>query len=195
MATPAPDRPSGLVTFEGLARSLDYLPAEYDSSLTTQLNALVATAEIPDVFVLTAISAVPVADAIRGYFEANGTDVPVITHVQANQANAHDYHRLNWCESKNQKRVIKRFVNAEVKRLKPVVDGANVCTIDQFVSTQNTIKYAAELLKQAGVKQGTAIRGKWYDQADRAEVDLDTMTSVHHLFMHKLGRHIAAEAK
>ncbi len=39
----------------------------------------------PDVFVLTANSAIPVADAIRGWYEVTDKNRPLLTHVYANR--------------------------------------------------------------------------------------------------------------
>lgn len=138
----------------------------------------------PDLFLLTYKSAIPVADAIRGYYEVLEQPEPIISFVRP-------FKEQNTDGSSNEK-----LIENEITRLEQLVQHvANVCVVDQFVSTGNTIKRARNLIDQAagGETTGTVIRGDWYGQANQiGPTQIEQMTSKHADFMRRIGQ-VAAE--
>lgn len=173
-----------------------------DFSLTRQLSEInddpsgstgEATSAAPQAYLMTAYSAIPIADAIRGFHEEEGAETPVLSYVRANRENAMYYllskryidPRLYSEASKAQAAASYRD---EVKRLKELVSGAeHVCVVDQNVRYGATLAYAYHMLATAGVQTISAIRGIWYHDADPKEVSLRWMTSSHKPFMHEIG--------
>lgn len=167
-------------------------PGEYDFSFSRQMHAVCDLddpqlasqfATSPDLFLVTAASAVPVADAIRGFYEATGASHPVIDYIAANQEMAaafrEGYIRFNpW----------QKAFQTEVTRLIPRVESSqHVCVVDEFVAEGTTVQYAHQILKTAGIEVASTIRGKWYGQANRSEIDLERLTSIHAPYMRKIG--------
>lgn len=183
------------------------LTGEYDGSLSRQLGGLhfapqsvhPSLASPPEVILMTAFSAIPVADAIRGFYEELDAITPLLGHIQASSATAHAYYSTHGdpnyvAYTLNGNHQHESFA-AEVKRLKPLVEGSSHVTIvDQFVGSGKTITYGAQLLLNAGAKKVSAIRGDWYVQAGRSDIDMSSISSRHAPFMASIGRKAAQVA-
>lgn len=132
----------------------------------------------PDIFVLTAHSAIPVADAIRGWHEKNGSSLPALTHIYANRDLAKEA-----LEASDQ-----RIVDQDTERLEREYSGARAVVIDQFVHSGRTLKLAHRMLANAGIAVVSSTwEARWYNHAF-GEINLQTMTSEHAIFMRRIGR-------
>jgi hypothetical protein len=130
-----------------------------------------------DAVICTAFSAVPVADAVRGYFEEKGTASPLLGYV-------HTKFRCDdsWYRSRPFDR------DAEVTRLKPILDGiTSAVIIDELKCNGDALNIGRDILLAAGVRSVTYMPGRWYIQAYHPEVDLDKVTSVHADFFKEIG--------
>jgi len=135
---------------------------------------------VPDAYLLTAYSAVPIADSLRGFYASLGQQVPQLHYVRADTSTSRevDLRRIR--------------VADEVARLKPLLTGmTRVCIIDQYHATCKTSGMAIEIAKQCGIHQVFSIVENWYQNADRDDIDLVNMTSIHALFMNYIGRQAA----
>lgn len=142
---------------------------------TATQNNLCAT--LPDVYFLTANSAIPLADAIRGYYDELGKPTPELYAIMANFSTSTAYE----AGSRDQ-------FDREVKRLRHIASGViHACVVEQYVLSGGTARYAQKLLEAAGVSYVSTIMGRWYEQANQSEVDLQTVSSNHAMFMHSIG--------
>ena len=134
----------------------------------------------PDVFVLTANSAIPVADAIRGWYDTTGQKIPDLTYVKADRELSVDESQLT---------VVQRnILETDIKRLREKYAGSRAIIIDQFVHSGKTIELASRMLGQAGIiADASTLYTKWYNHAF-GEIDKDTMTSEHARFMRRIGQ-------
>lgn len=133
----------------------------------------------PDVFVLTANSAVPVADAIRGWYEAINGRGPNLTHIYASRNLANEVLRTPDRQ---------RTIEEDTARLAREYTGARAVVIDQFVHSGSTLKLAHRMLEDAGILVVSSTpEARWYNHAF-GEIDLQNMTSEHAAFMRRIGR-------
>lgn len=162
-----------------------------DMSFARQIHDVTARADVvtggyvtssPDLFLLTLRSAVPLADAIRGYYEKYGYEPPDITYIKVPKTGNYEEFKKE-CEK-------------EIDRLTPIVSSTtHTCIVDQFVATGNTLKQSVALANQAAGNSlsGTVIRGDWYGQANNiGPLSIENMTSRHARFMTEIG-HLAAD--
>lgn len=134
----------------------------------------------PDVFVLTANSAVPVADAIRGWHDAIGKALPELTYIEANRELSVDESQLTVVQH--------NILETDIKRLRERYAGSRAIVIDQFVHSGKTVELASRMLGQAGiVADASTWYTKWYNHAF-GEINKDTMTSEHAEFMRRIGQ-------
>lgn len=128
----------------------------------------------PTAFLVTANSAIPIADSIRGFYEELDADLPVIDYIRVPRhslfRNLSDY--------------------IEKRRLKNSLGDAseNVFVIDEYVLTGETLTRAHNLLSSIGIGQHTDIIGRWYGHAKRPDIDMDRLTSSHAKKMREIGR-------
>lgn len=155
------------------ARMLTQAPSEQHYSFASQMAAAVATD--PTAFLLTANSAVPVADSIRGFYEELGAELPVIDYIRVPKPTLRPRLLLPTIERMRLRH-----------NLRDASD--NVYVVDEFVSRGRTIKRARQLLQSIGIEDIASIQGKWYGQAKRNELDLDRTTSIHAERMRTIGR-------
>jgi hypothetical protein len=134
-----------------------------------------AAATQPTAFLLTANSAVPVADSIRGYYDELGVAKPVIDYI--------------YVPTPLRRSGLIRPLIEKIRLQRRLAEAAdNVYVVDEFVFTGGTLARACNLLESIGIPKPREMRDKWYGQARRAEVDLDRVTSVHAAKMHEIGR-------
>jgi adenine/guanine phosphoribosyltransferase-like PRPP-binding protein len=138
------------------------------SQMATALNTQ------PSAFLLTANSAVPVADSIRGFYDELGVEAPLVDYILAPRKSG----------------LFGAVIRAEKLRLSRQLQaaGENVYVVDDFVMTGSTLARAKKLLLDIGVQQVSYSNGRWYNDAKRSEINLDGVTSVHAPKMYEIGQ-------
>jgi hypothetical protein len=131
----------------------------------------------PTAFLVTAKSATPIADSVRGFYEELGQDIPVLDYIRVPRYTPFRY-ISNYIEKLRLR-----------GRLADVME--NVIVIDEFVYSGATLNRANQLLTDIGVENVTDIRGRWYGNAKPTEIDLDKVTSIHAAKMNFIGRQAA----
>lgn len=130
-----------------------------------------------DQYALTAISAIPLADAIRGYHDELGLPEPTVGYVNANRT---------LTRTKSPKVEDEIFMDAI--RIHEAVGGQTIGLIDQFRATGRTLQMGKTILTVAGAKGVRYFDDtRWYDQAIESEINKETMTSDHADFMRDVG--------
>jgi len=122
---------------------------EPDRSLSSRLGFLVNS--VPDVVALTLGSAAPIADSIRGIYEAAGVDCPPLVGINSDGTSRWKHAHIATTRSE------------EVERLRTLTEGRNrAVIIDQFFIRGGSLYHAQELLEDAGVKSTALIKGRWF---------------------------------
>ncbi len=153
------------------------VPGEYNVSFGEYMHEFEQATV--DFYILTANSAIPVADSIRGWFDVTGGEQPQLTYIRADSKLA----SAVYCDEAARKAII----DAEIERFAAYA-GARAAIIDQYSFTGGTIALAHRILERAGVTvAGSTPDAKWYNHASGA-IDLRTMTSEHALTMRQIGR-------
>ncbi len=152
--------------------------------LIDELTALEKPA--PDIYVLTAYSAIPLADALRGYYEELGLDTPYITYINAFS------HR-----NSNRLKLSAMMRKTEVERLEVVLSESSApCVVDEYKNSGNTVYFAREMISDSGEFETIhTIEGQWYHGAYKDDINLQEMTSSHAAFMYETGRKAAILAR
>jgi hypothetical protein len=129
----------------------------------------------PEAYLVTAYSAIPIADSIRGFYEELGIDQPLVDYVLAPKG-------------------LSRFVIARAERLRlknllKEITG-KVCVVDEYTVTGQTVARSRKSLIGAGISETdvVSIKGKWYHSALRHDLQVDQVTSVHRDYMNSIGR-------
>lgn len=129
-------------------------------------------------YALTANSAIPLADAIRGYHDELGLPEPAIGYVRANSTLA---------RTKSQPKLEDEIL-MDALRIHENVRGKTIGLIDQYRATGRTLRIGKKILTVAGAKGVRYFDDtRWYDQAIEHEVDKESMTSEHAEFMREIG--------
>ncbi len=130
----------------------------------------------PQAILLTAYSAVPLADSVRGYYEEVEVEAPLIDYIHAPRPY----------------KVFSRLIGVKIDRLRLSSRlrqaMGHVTVIDEYSSSGYTLELAKHQLESIGVEQVTTIGGRWYEDAHQGDIDLDSVSSVHAPFMHAIGR-------
>ena len=177
-------------TLEDIAKIMkrEAAPDRYvtpDVSLVGQLAKLVTLDEeglrpAVDAVAVTYTSAIPVADAVRGVFDACGLTRPLIIGIHCNK----DWEIIRARDE--------TLGNAEALRLQTLLNGAkSVTVVDQFKITGETIDRAAEFLKSAGAQTVRALRGIWYEHTVLSELNIETLSSRYADQMYTIGKQCA----
>jgi hypothetical protein len=165
-----------------------FLGASYDRTLTSQLKALFAQHNPPDLYLFTAKSAIPVADAFRGIF-GEGINQSLGT-INANSRNSRKH--IDALKAPDSQAIFEH--QAEVERLRKVIGNtSSVCVVEQYSGSGRTLRYAGKLLQDAGVETIHGIRGQWYHDALEADIDENGLTSTHSSFMRSTGELIRGQ--
>lgn len=153
------------------------------STFTMQMAAVRRSGE-PDVFLFTAMSAIPVADTVRAFYEHLGITLPNMAAIHLNHKKAY----------RSDDVIQESDLSDEVTRLEPILRGAHhACVVEQNVITGRTLQAAQIVLETLGIQQvSTFIRSNWYRQAARHEIDEQSLTSEHVNHMRTIGV-VAAE--
>lgn len=137
-----------------------------------------------DAVICTAYSAVPVADAVRGYFEERGEKPPYIGYVRTSFKPEGGVYTPRDLES----------FNMETERMNKEIDGIHSAVIiDQLVCSRAAINVGRHVLLAAGASSVDQMTGRWYIQAYHPEVTLEKTTSTHAEFMREVGRKTARQ--
>jgi hypothetical protein len=144
----------------------------------------------PDAVFLTARSAIPVADSIRGYCDKRGIGTPPLYYIKSNMDLSHavfsknDYH----CEDHEEQ------IRAEVRRIRLHAYFVKTAVIvDQYVHKGHTLRLARRMLRQAGITPlASTGEARWYEQAHLSLVDVEHMTSDASEIMYEIGQYAAS---
>jgi hypothetical protein len=149
-------------------------------SFSTQIRNTFAE-HAPEAYLVTAYSAIPVADAIRGFYQELGVDQPLVDYVRPPKG-------------------LGRFIvaKAENLRLRSLLAGitGKICVVDEYINTGRAVERSKEVLVKTGVPETdiVSIKGKWYHNARRGDLQVDQTTSAHQDFMNSIGRDACAMA-
>lgn len=146
--------------------SLPYLGAG-DGSMYTQLPTILGFQ--PDVILFTAVSAIPIADVVRGVYDELRETLPSLGHIATKDRLVKGglviANRGSWSAS----------VDTEASRLRPFVEEARVGIVDQYTFTGKTLSKAAMIAHDAGAASILLTPGRWFHQA--YGVNIDALTS------------------
>lgn len=183
----SPERPSAALPIDVVSDLQMIPPHPYDISFLRQIGDIDGGRlglGAPDAYAVTLRSAVPVADTLRGFFEAGERECPPLLGLETNKAASTNFYR----DAKS----LTAAQDAHVAELTARFGGADhICIVEQFVSTGQTLGFGAHMLGLAGVKRVSAIRGSWYHETQNHTVDVDGLTSYHgdqQAFMRGVGR-------
>lgn len=147
---------------------------------TSFLHHMARTALRSDVFLFTENSAIPIADAVRGYFDSMGAKKPVIETVRAN------------ITLSRVRDLMLKTIDEEAERLKGLLTGKNVMVVDQYVETGETLRMAELTAYKAGAARiYTTDFAQWYWNANPNDISREDISSVHSDFMHSIGQQAA----
>ena len=148
---------------------------------------------IPDVFLFTHKSAIPVADSVRAYFEERGEQIPELGVVNTKEEDPNL--AVEW---KAYRGLVKTHVvsqqvqDRESKLLRPLVEGKSVAVLDQYIESMTTLLRAETIASQSGaVSVNRPVKANWYHDARLADIDVDGISSIHAPQMRNIG-HAAA---
>ena len=135
----------------------------------------------PDVvWGVTVRSAVPLADAVRGFYEGYG-GLPRIVPIYANRVKAYSgsEKRLEWIQLEADRLSREHGIGA----------GVTVAVLDQFQGSGLTTDLAGEMAAATGARavHNYPEKVRWYAETTGA-IDVNTLTSRHAEFMRKVGR-------
>lgn len=142
----------------------------------------------PDVVLFPAYSALPFADAVRGFYDTVGQDTPRLTHIMANRFLANP--RLS---ARTRTGIIER----ELERLTADYSGATGVVMDHFVCNGDTERFAHELMEQSNitVKHIGLPAVRWYadiDEEEKLDMSIRSLSHPRHTaFMRDIGRRAA----
>ena len=143
-------------------------------SFTDQIAKITRKGD-PDCYLFTIKSAIPVADAVRGYYETIGRAQPPLGMIYVDHRDGFVRERAN---------------SMEARRLQPLLQGlGRISIVEQFVCTGRTLAMARAIVHQANpqIKTDNFSRSNWYHDALAADIDYENMTSTHAEFMHSVG--------
>lgn len=133
----------------------------------------------PDVILFTANSAIPVADSVRGWHDAMGTDLPEFSYVDSNG--------VLTCPTETAIDTLEEAIDSEAKRLGAAYAGASVAIIDQYIHSGNTLRVAKAMAERAGMLcVGATSEVRWFNHA-QGKTDRNIMSSGHAEFMRDVG--------
>lgn len=190
-----PDLPSALDDMSDRALCSEYpdraLPlSRYDTSFTRQAwETFGAPSNRPDVVIGTAYSGIPPLDAVRGFYEEIGVEQPIFLPLRVNQRLA-----LEYCLSNASGIMARLKTQYWANGLRPLLSGAKVVIIEEYVSTGACMELSGQITKEADASSILGLRGRWYSDAHRTDVDIRRLTSRHAPFMRHVG-HMAARSE
>lgn len=135
----------------------------------------------PEAYLVTAYSAIPVADAIRGFYRELGVDQPLIDYVRPPKGLGHF--------------IVAKTENLRLKSLLIDITG-KICVVDEYVNTGRALAQSRATIAGTGIPKEdiVSIKGRWYHNARRRDLQVDQTTSSHRNFMSRVGRDACAMA-
>jgi len=141
----------------------------------------------PEAYGFTTFSAVPVSDAVRGYYEELGRSCPELIPIPVVDCHTTPFDkgsRLRKKEKELHKRVGRRLCKI-----------SSIAVIDQYVASGETVKFASDLCVAHGIGKVTKVSPttRWYhngyESRDPATYpDIENMTSPYFEIMFTIGR-------
>lgn len=154
-------------------------------SFTDQIANITKNGD-PDCYLFTAKSAIPVADAVRGYYDAIDRQHPPLEIVQTGG--------LAYADSSERE----AMVNEEADRLRPLISGlGRVSVVEQFVSSGDGLLLAETIVRRIcpTIQTANFRNSNWYHDAKESDIDFDKISSTHEPFMHTVGIAAAERVK
>jgi hypothetical protein len=160
-----------------------------DYHISTQLHTVTADFESlsseliepPDLYLFTAWSAIPLVETVRGYLTEKG----IVDGFRA------DYIKMNrFMSDRYPTDPDHPYHLDEISRLACLfaeVSPSHVCIVEEWVASGRTLNAAGRLIERAGGPITTAIRGKWFADADSGEIDKNTLSVPYADIMYDLG--------
>lgn len=144
----------------------------------------------PDAVFLTARSAIPVADSIRGYCDGRGINTPPLYRIEANMDLSHAVFTDNEYYSDSHDEQVQR----EIKRIRPLSEHIKTAmVVDQYIHMGYTLRLARRILRQAGIAPViSTMDARWYEQAHLSWAHVSGMTSDMSEAMYQIGQHAAS---
>lgn len=141
----------------------------------------------PAAYGFTVFSAIPVADAVRGFHEALGQPCPTLIPIPRPIKPSARYHTERVAPLKEQEDKLRGEVGDRLREL------SSIAIIDQLVNHGKTVRAAVELCKTSGVTRVMASRTRWYGDGYQTEdpttfPDIENMTSPYSEIMLEIGR-------
>ncbi len=134
----------------------------------------------PDVLLFTVRSAIPLADAVRGWKQEQGVIVPELDTILANRL-------LSQVDNDDTRHVIEQ----ETRRLAERHSGQRAVVFDQYVHSGATLRLAKRIMQDAGmIIVGSTPQAQWYNDlvGGTRVVDYERLTTIYHDFMMAIGR-------
>lgn len=184
---PAPEIPSSLREshYADIARRMSWSSPFYETDTSFAGELVRLKNRGIEGFLFTAYSAIPLADAVRAFYEKLGMPIPWLGYINASHIGR---------KGVEEKEYLK---HEEARRLRPLLtDLGSVCIVEQLVNTHNTLLFAHSCVRDAtdGAISQTDIRGKYYHGAQHADIDLESLSSTHWEFMREIGEEAAQAA-
>jgi hypothetical protein len=146
----------------------------HNAPFSTPMAAAVETN--PSAFLVTANSALPVADSIRGFYEAAGLKAPAIGIIRTT-------------ERRDPLQIVPP-TESEQSRLETFLSGLldNVVVVDERAYSGETLGRAKALLSEMGVETLQTIAGRWYNRVWLQDLNVSRVTSTHAPKMREIGQ-------
>lgn len=150
---------------------------KYDTSLTAQLRSVLAhKSKKPDFFAFTMLSAIPIADCIKGVYDVLGEPTPTLLAIRAR----HREPRANAI-----------YLNGEeLDRRGNYLQGMAGCIIDQYEYSGGTLKRAVGTMRSFGANDLSIFRANWFHDAHVINPNINNMSSEICKEMREIGREI-----
>jgi len=130
-----------------------------------QLGLFSKSVQVDAIF-LTYKSAIPLADAVRGAFQAAGSNTPTLSYINSNHISRQRYNQNP--QSKEE----------EIERLSAFCGSTHrTVVIDQYYYTGDSLNYSVRLLREAGFTHVGEVSGRWYTDLGPVKVSLNDMNS------------------
>lgn len=136
---------------------------------------------IPDQWLCTANSAIPLADTIRGHFAARKLPRPSIGYIRSDRTASH----LHYTEAPR----IQRIAGERHRLGQTITPDMKVVIVEEFYNTGRTTDLAREILTLLGIPPQNIkeASGAWYSDTNSEDMMLAETTSVHSDFMYSVG--------
>lgn len=128
----------------------------------------------PSAVLVTALSAIPVADSVRGFYAESGAPTPIVDYIRPIR------------QSGVMGRLLRQEEHLRLIRLLDAA-GQRVYVIDEYRDSGQTLLDCLATLDAIGIDGARGIAGKWYHDVARGDLDINRCTSKHAPFMRQVG--------